>query len=205
VIDVADPEFGEGPWSAMLMTSANAARAIGSHPRMPELFALPVLAVGERTAAAAKEAGFSNVRSSDGDAGDLVRLARAQCDPGGDPILYLAGEDRARDIAAELAVEKFQVEEVVVYRAEAAEAFPPAALAALTAGGADIALHYSRRSAETFLRCADRAGLRSQLLALAHFCLSDRAATPLTQAGAHHIRVAREPREEALLDLLGPA
>ena len=43
---VADADLGAPPWAAILLTSANGARAIAGHPRRGELLALPVLAVG---------------------------------------------------------------------------------------------------------------------------------------------------------------
>ena len=60
---------------AVLITSANGARAVAAHPRRGELTALPVLAVGQASAAAARAAGFADVTSADGDGGDLARLA----------------------------------------------------------------------------------------------------------------------------------
>src|SRR3954452_2213574 len=47
-----DAEFA-GPYGAILMTSANAARAIAAHGRARELRALPAYVVGNRTADAA--------------------------------------------------------------------------------------------------------------------------------------------------------
>ena len=100
--------ISDGPWAAILVTSANAAPAVAAHARFAELRALPVLAVGERSAQAMREAGFADVSSSDGTAGDLVRLAAAR--PGlGLPLLYLAGEDRSRDIAADLGAQNIPV------------------------------------------------------------------------------------------------
>jgi uroporphyrinogen-III synthase len=201
VVAVAHPEFGEGPWSAILMTSANAARAVGAHPRIAEFFALPVFAVGDHTADAARAAGFKDIRASGGDGGDLARLVAARCPPGGDPLLYLAGEDRARDMAVALSEAKLRVEAVAVYRAEAARNLPPDVAAALSAGSLDGALHYSRRSAETFLQCATAAGLRDRALALAHYCLSEPVAAVLTAAGAGRTAIAARPQESALLSL----
>jgi uroporphyrinogen-III synthase len=64
-------------------------------------------------------------------------------------------------------------------------------------------LHYSRRSADVFLRCAELVGLRERALALTHFCLSAQVATPLAAAGVGAIRIAARPEEIALLDLVG--
>src|SRR4051795_105075 len=54
------PDLGTGPWSALALTSANAARAIARHPCRAELIPLPVYVVGQRTAAIARAAGFSD-------------------------------------------------------------------------------------------------------------------------------------------------
>ena len=41
----ADAQIGEGPWAAILITSANAASAVAAHTRVAPLRALPVLRV----------------------------------------------------------------------------------------------------------------------------------------------------------------
>jgi uroporphyrinogen-III synthase len=195
---VIDANFGAPPWSAVLITSANAARAVALHPRKSELVALPLLAVGDRSAEAARAAGFADVTSAAGDALDLARVAAARFAGCCAPLLYLAGEDRARDLPAELG--QLPVRTVVVYRAVKAEHLPPAVQAALAAGRLDGVLHYSRRSAEAYLALAEAAGLREKALAPLHYCISARVATALT--GAPRIRVAAEPNDPAMLRLI---
>src|SRR5258706_14857106 len=65
---IADADLGTPPWAAVLLTSANGARALSAHARRAELQALPVLAVGRASADAAQAAGFTDVVSADGDA-----------------------------------------------------------------------------------------------------------------------------------------
>src|SRR5437868_10526363 len=96
-----DADFA-GPYGAVLMTSANAARAIATHRRSAELRELPVYTVGSRTADAAREVGFTNVESADGALADLVRLVTARLGGSHGPLLYFAGEDRAGELAGEL-------------------------------------------------------------------------------------------------------
>jgi uroporphyrinogen-III synthase len=92
-----------------------------------------------------------------------------------------------------------------VYRAAAAERLPPEAEQALAMGELDGVLHYSRRSAETFMRCAAAASLRARALALLHFCLSAQVAEPILAAGAAHVRIASRPEEGVLLELIASA
>jgi uroporphyrinogen-III synthase len=197
-------EFGSGPFAAVLTTSANAAHAIAVHGRIEELRRLPLYTVGRRSAEAAKAAGFTTVHSADGDAHDLIAIVARELAGAAAPLLYPAGEDRRVDLGAELARHGLKVRTVVVYRAAAAERLPSEAEQAIAAGELDGVLHYSRRSAETFLRCAAAADLRASALALMHFCLSAQVAEPFF-AVATQVRVAPTPDEEALLDLVGRA
>jgi uroporphyrinogen-III synthase len=191
-------DFG-GPFAAVLMTSANAARAILEHPRFAELRALPVCTVGDQSAEVARAAGFAEVLSAQGALDDLVRLVAVRF--ANARLLYLAGEDRAGDLAAELAGHGIKVETAVIYRAVAATTLPPEAAQALGANQLDAVLHYSRRSAAILLQLAAAAGAVNTLLGLAHYCLSDAVAVPLREAGARRIAVAPHPGESSLFGL----
>jgi len=197
---VRDADLGSGPWAAILITSANGARAIAAHKRRDELATLPVLAVGQATATAARNAGFSDVTSADGDGGDLAKLAATRFACAARPLLYLSGEERARDLGAELAASGLKVTAVVVYRTVKATAFPDDVRAALATGAIDGVLHFSRRSVEAYLDCAR--DVSGPALIPVHFCLSARAAEPLQAAGAGKIRVAARPDETGLLALV---
>jgi uroporphyrinogen-III synthase len=198
---VAGAELGTGPWSALVVTSTNALRAIETHPRRPELLGLPLFAVGARTAAAARAAGFHDVIAAGGNVQELARCLRAERS-GRDPLLYLAGQDRSGDLAGDLVADGKIVATAVVYRAVKLDAFPPAAAAALAAGQIDGVLHFSRRSAQAYIECASAAGLLDRALAPDHFCLSDQIAEPLMVAGAKTIRIAAHPEESALIALI---
>jgi uroporphyrinogen-III synthase len=201
-----DAALGNGPWSALVVTSVNALRAVESHPRRAELMGLRVFAVGRRTAAAARAAGFSDVAAAGGDVQELAQCLRAwaqdEMRDGRDPLLYLAGQDRSGDLAGELAADGLRVHAVTVYRAVKAEGFPPAVAAALAAGQIDGVLHFSRRSAEAYLGCARAAGLTERALAPSHYCVSRQVAEPLMVAGAKNLRIATAPEERALIDLI---
>jgi uroporphyrinogen-III synthase len=201
---IPDADVGPPPWQVLVITSANAARAIAVHPKLAELRSLPVLAVGRHSAEAARAAGFTDVTSADGSAGDLARLVAGRF-AGGPPLLYLAGTDRARDLAAELTPWGIAVRTVEIYRAHAAKEFPTEVAAALRAGEIEGVLHFSRRSAETFVRCAERAGAVAAALKPRQFCISAAAAEPLARAGAANIRIAAQPDEDALVALIGSA
>jgi uroporphyrinogen-III synthase len=200
-IDAVDVELPREPLSAVVMTSANAARAIARHPRRDALTALPAFTVGRHTAEAARAAGFREVECADGDTDDLAALLRARFNEHSAPLLYLAGEDRAGD----LATSGVPLLTAVVYRAVKVERFVPEVAAALGQSALDGVLHFSRRSAQAYLDCAARARILERALAPVQFCLSRQVAQPLAAAGAATIRLAPRPDEAAMIDLVGPA
>jgi uroporphyrinogen-III synthase len=188
-----------GEWSALAITSANAPNAVAGNPAHDTLVKLPLLAVGRRSAEAAQQAGFTDITSADGDVRELVRLIEASRRKGEGPVLYLAGEDRAGDLVAELLARGMAVEMRVVYRAVTAP-LPESLIEALKARAVDAVLHFSRRSAENYVVGAKSAGVVGPALAVRHLCLSAQVAEPL--AGASHIMIAARPDEAALIELL---
>jgi len=196
---ISDVALPAGPFTAIALTSANALRAIEQHPGRAGLMHLPVFTVGRHTAAAAQAAGFAQVLSANGGLPELTRLIAAKLLGG--RVLYLAAADRSGDLAAALAAHRIAVETVVVYRMATNPRLAQDLAAALDARP-DGALHYSRRSAQTFLVGAGTAGRLDAALRLTHYCLSAEIAAPLSAAGATAVKVAPRPEEAALLELL---
>jgi uroporphyrinogen-III synthase len=188
-------------WGAIIVTSANAAAAIATHPVRDALVKLPLYAVGRRSADAARAAGFTNVTSAGGDLRDLLRIISARRPDARAPLLYLAGEDRAGDLIGDLAVHGIAAELEVVYRAVTAP-FPPELTAALKAKAVDGVLHFSKRSSDNYIDGAKKAGITKQAMAVRHFCLSAQIAEPLAAVGVGNITVAQRPDEVALIALV---
>ena len=200
-IELLDFVLPDAPWSAVVMTSANAARAVAEHPRRAALIAREAFAVGRHTAEAARAAGFRAVHSADGGKDDLADVLRGRRGEATGPLLYLAGEDRAGDLATGGA----PVVTVVAYRAVKVQQFAPEVAAALARRTLDGVLHFSTRSAQAYLDCAARAGIREAALAPLHVCISRQVAQPLAAAGAAAIRIAPRPDESAMIELVGTA
>ena len=201
--DDADANYG-----AVIVTSANALRAIAPH-LASRLVKLPLFAVGENTAEAARDAGFGEVIASKGDAGalrDLV-LARAKSKQlrKASPILYLAGADLARDLVSELSENGFTVVTQTTYRMVPAPSLPQEVCDAFVAHEIEAVLHYSRRSARAFLEAARAGGVEISALALPQCCISPAVAVVLRDAGATQVTAAASPDENALFEALGRA
>lgn len=182
--------FEAVPWTtpsampeAVLLTSAAAARLAGVVP--PAMLGVPVYTVGAVTAAAARTAGFRDVRVGAGGAQLLLdELAAA----GVRQVLHLAGEDRtavALPPGLELVIR-------TVYRAR----LQP--LGALPA--ADWVLLYSARTSAHFGAEVDRLGGDRGAIAVAAI---SPAALAAAGAGWGRALAATTPDEDALLAAIG--
>ena len=199
----------DATYGAVIVTSANALRAMAPHLAQSRLLNLPLLAVGESTAAAARDAGFSEVTAARGDAvalRDLV-LARAKAKQlkKTSPILYLAGADLSRDLAGELGESGFTVVTLTTYRMVPAPSLPRDVCDAFVAHEIEAVLHYSRRSARAFLDAARSGGVEISALALPQCCISAAVAAVLRDAGATQVTAAASPDENALFEALDRA
>ena len=189
----------QGPFSAIVLTSGNAVAALADLP--PASQDLPVFAVGGRTAAKVREAGFEDARSANGNRDDLIGLIRDNLAVPA-RLLLIVASDRHEDVAGKLTAAGIEVATWVAYEAQAVSALPAEAQEVLRQGGADGALHYSARGVRTCLALARDAGVIEAVLDLTHVTLSADVAGPLISAGASTVLVAEYPEEAALLAAL---
>lgn len=168
------------------MTSAQAAR-LGGDP-LRGLVHLPLWAVGDGTADAARTAGFADVRTAGPDVAGLFAGLKAS---GARRILRLAGREH-------MPIPPFpgEVATVPVYAANAAERLPQSARDALQAG-ATVLLH-SPRTARILRALSEDAGAsiaRSTAVALSP------AIAQAAGEGWAAVHAAPEPTDAALLAL----
>src|SRR5690348_16445083 len=146
---LAKVDLKAGPWAAIVLTSATALSGIVSFAAGKECLDLPIFAVGDATAKAARAIVFTEVASAGGRVNDLINLVVARLQPPA-RVLYLAGEQRSGDLAGALRAKNFEVDLVVVYRFLNARVLPEPAAAALNSE-LDGVLHFSRAAAEAFV------------------------------------------------------
>lgn len=185
-------------FAAMVVTSANALRALVDLDLIECVRQLPLFAVGDRTAHEARTLGFAEVTSAHGALEDLVAaLAVARLDG---PVLYPAGRHLSADLAHALAPLGLMVATVPVYEMVGLDVLPADCLDALATGRIGAVLQYSRRSAELF--CAAASSLApAQRRAIAQLCLSEAVAAPLLENQFGRILLADHPSEEAMMAL----
>lgn len=184
---------------AVLFTSANGVRAFAAASQRREL---PVFAVGDASAAAARIANFRTVASAGGDVEDLAELVAARLAPQGGALVHAAGTTVAGDLAGRLGALGFTVHRAPIYDARPAAALDAEAAAALRGGDAALALFFSPRTAATFVRLAAAAAVAESCRAMAAFALSPAVAAALAALSWRAVRVAATPSQQDMLAAL---
>jgi uroporphyrinogen-III synthase len=151
---------------------------------------LPVFTVGEATASLARAAGFTQVRSADGNAETLAELiAREQ--RGGVLVLHPTAREPAADLTGLLAARGIKAMPLTVYETV------PTALAAPPADADAVLIHSARAAARVAVLIE-----QTRRLDLEAYAISPAAAGPLAPLGLARLDAAPFPNESALLDLL---
>lgn len=171
---------------AVMLTSASAPLHAG--PQLARFRSLCCYCVGAATAAAAKDAGFLDIRTGPSDGAALVELMARD---GVQRALHLRGEDHIA-----LPDPGFEIVARDVYAAVAADALPPEARAALTGGA--LALLYSPRAARLFAELVDGAALARDAVRIAAI---SPAALAAAGPGWRLAAAAARPSDDALLEL----
>ena len=197
VVAVEGATIPAGAFDAVAVTSANALISASS-PLLEAIRSLPCFAVGERTADAAKGAGFKDVGSAGGDVHDLVAMITGRLS-GGAEVLYLCGTRRRPVLEDALKDAGFGVTPVETYRIEPVR-YEAAERNRLIAGAPlDAALVYSRFGAELLSDFLRGRGAPRVL------CMSRHVADGLSHSLRKSAEIASAPTEDALLALLSRA
>jgi uroporphyrinogen-III synthase len=185
--------------TALVVTSAH---AIAMLDVTQHLLGLPIYCVGERTAAAARHAGFREVRVATGDVDRLAALIIQERRPDEGDLVYLAGTVRAGDLAGQLRRSGFTVRLAETYESVPIERLSENTEMLLADGSIDGVLLFSPRTAQTLSALLDQAGLGNPAGRLDAWCLSPSIADMIAMSGFRHIHIAAHPTQAALLDLL---
>ncbi len=181
---------------AVLVTSGQAVPALPVSYRGITLFA-----VGDATAARARQCGFTHVISAGGDSTDLTATVGGAIAPGA-TLLLATGQGLGRGVAASLRAAGFAVIRRSVYARTAVRRLPFAALRALRSGSLRAALFFSADSASGFIALIEAAALHETVANADAVAISQPAAVALERLPWRRILVAARPNQDAMLALL---
>lgn len=188
--------------AAVVATSRNALRALAQSPALTPALTLPLFAVGGRTEALAREVGFQHVTRGPGTARALAESIVAALTDRRKPIVYLAGERLAFDLAPVLRSHGHDVRQLTTYRTVAAKSLLAETSASIAAGDIGLVLLMSPRTAAVYRDLVIAAGLEAAASRISHVCLSAAIASALAPLSPQRVMVTGQPTIEDLLALV---
>lgn len=188
--------------SALIATSRNAIAALAGSPALAPALSLPIFAVGPATAKRAEEAGFQTVIRGPGTAAGLVPVILAHPISKAGPLVHLAGDHVAVDLADALGRAGANVAKIVAYRSLAVDALPAETDRDLRAGAIDAVIVMSPRTAKIW-RNLVTALPSFGASALVHVCLSAPIATALSESDWQpRIEIAAAPTVQGVIAVI---
>lgn len=189
--------------AAILLTSGQAVSAVVAAAQQAKALDIPVYAVGDRTAQRARDAGFTHVKSADGDARALVALLQTHQQPECGSLLLCSGAGQGVELAAWCRQAGFKVVRRVVYAAKAIQHINAQTCTAIQAAKVAVVLFFSAESAAGWLAALPKAEQNALAAQARAVVISGRVAGVLRAAGWQNVRIADHVSAAAVMDALG--
>jgi len=188
---------------AIIVTSANGARAFATHVEADRFKNTPVFAVGQATADALDQ--FNVVHVGDHGVAAVEKAIRRQLEPDAGPLLYVRGVHVAGNLADDLAGFGYKVDQVILYEMIEKENFSSPTIKAFQDATIEGVLLFSPRTAEVFSKLVRKANLVEDMAGVTFYCLS-RNVSDSIELGANPARnqiiIAKTPTLKSLISLV---
>ena len=193
------PSLDTAGVAALAFTSANGVHAFTKRSLRRDL---PVFAVGDATARAARDAAFKEVKSAMGDVNDLAHLLSQALSPKAGPILHPAASHVAGDLAGLLIDAGFTYRREAIYMAEEITKLSPETCTAIARGDIDGVVLMSPRTGRIFKELMIRSKLAERAANMTAFCLSTAVADAVRGLPWCKVQTAERPEQNVFMELL---
>ncbi len=161
-----------------------------------------VAVVGEASSELATDLGFKRIISGDSDAETLVKIITEKLDPTQGCCVYFCSNHVAYPVEEKLQKFGFSCVSNEIYQSEAVEDFSAENIKQLKNGNVRVALFYSERTAEIFVKLAKKHALEAILMEMEAYALSAKVMRKIRALQWKKTAAARLPSETALLNLV---
>ena len=144
--DYEDPNYNE--FKGIIFTSSNAIKNLDISKINKDIFCF---CVGNATEKIAKEKGFQNIFTAEGNVSNLKEIILQNYDLKNKPILYVSGEMIAADLDQQLLNEGYNIKRIINYRVNHNQKFDENFINKLKMNMPDIVYVYSQNSASSLL------------------------------------------------------
>jgi uroporphyrinogen-III synthase len=185
--------------NALLLTSRHACHALAAMPASWR--ALPTYCVGNATAKAATEHGFTRIISGTSDVQALLPRISGEVSSGS-TLLYLAGDEIRADVKTMLAARGIDVTMAVVYYAIAEAALAEPVRTALAEGKIGGVALFSPRTARIAGELMHQAGLAEAARGVTAYCFSSNVAEMAASMPWAGVHTCQAPTRRAMRELI---
>jgi uroporphyrinogen-III synthase len=185
------------PLQAVIITSLNSIKALAEMSANREIL---LVSVGEKTSEVARALGYNKIITAGGNGKALIDLIRNRFDPKGEAIFYPCGNYISVDMGLELV--DFKVSKLELYKSIAATKLSEQLKYLIKARKLAKATFFSARTAKVFIELAKIAEILPDLKYIKAFALSKNIATILADVEWLEIKVAMQPLERAMIELM---
>ena len=199
-IDYLDLELNLEGICGVLITSAAGIRALA---RLSGDRRVPIYAVGNASAATARELGYRTVHSAEGDVHALADLVINSVSPDAGIFFHAAGSTVAGDLKKLLEAKGFTIFRTALYHARTATMLNQTIVQMIADGKIEGVLLYSPRTAKTFAQLLRNAALEDHCHGIGAYCLSQAVADAVAALPWRAVHVAQQPTQAELLRLPG--
>lgn len=186
----------------IIFTSKNAVNGLMNLKLSGSLLAKQVLAIGSKTAAIARAAGFKNIINIDANGEKMIEYILSNFSPKQGNIIYVSGDIVAIDLENILRQNGFTVTRLIVYRSIAVNKFSKETENLLKENKISFVIFFSQRTARIFSDLVKLSSLQDTVKTVKAFVLSKNIALSLAELKWQEIFTANAPNENSMIDII---
>ncbi|MDC3145298.1 uroporphyrinogen-III synthase [Candidatus Pelagibacter sp.] len=192
--DYEDPNYNE--FKGIIFTSSNSIKNLDISKINKDIFCF---CVGNATEKIAKEKGFQNIFTAEGNVSNLKEIILQNFDPKNGNLLYISGEIISNELDKELKSEGYSVKRVVNYSVNSNEKLSDEFVEQLKTSIPEIVFIYSENSARSYLNILKKYNLIDNWMNTNLMCLGEKSSSVLNEIKWKKIFLFNPGEEEYLL------
>ena len=192
--DYEDPNYNE--FKGIIFTSSNAIKNLNISKINKDIFCF---CVGNATEKIAKEKGFQNIFTAEGNVSNLKEIILQNFDPKNGNLLYISGEIISNELDKELKSEGYFVKRVINYSVNSNEKLSDEFVEQLKTSIPEIVFIYSENSARSYLNLLKKYNLIDNWMNTNLMCLGEKSSSVLNEIKWKKIFLFNPGEEEYLL------
>ena len=192
--DYEDPNYNE--FKGIIFTSSNAIKNLDISKINKDIFCF---CVGNATEKIAKENGFQNIFTAEGNVSNLKEIIIQNFDPKNGNLIYVSGELVSYDLEKELKLEGYYVKRIINYSVSSNEELSNEFVGQLKNSIPEIVFIYSENSARSYLNLLKKYNLIDNWMDTNLMCLGEKSSAVLNEIKWKKIFLFNPGEEEYLL------